>query len=173
MKLFISFLIGILCYGSAISQHTPLNELVKIKLPGGSEKLSYKQLQSFLIDKKGFNQNRDWTPKGDVYKINSMILQLNGAGITRSEKLEDTKKGFDEMGFNSINYTSEIKSINNYKVLIMHLEGRDYASYSFFSVNNSNTKVLNGRLDYDKFDTATRDIAINTLSKLLKKMKFK
>jgi len=68
---------------------------------------------------------------------------------------------------------SEIKSINNYEVLIMHHEARDYASYSFFSVNNLNTKVLNGKLEYDKSDTTNRNIAANTLNRLLKNMKFK
>jgi len=90
-------IIGIFCCLNSKAQHTPLNQLVKLKFPKGIEKLSQEQLQSFLIDKKGFNQSRDWTPKGDTYKINTMVLQLNGAAISRSEKLEDTKIAFDEM----------------------------------------------------------------------------
>lgn len=178
MKKINLILIGIIFFLNLFAQHTPLYDIVNISLPKESQKFTNDQLQTFVAGRSQYSQSVDRRKsKGDFYKINTMILQLNGAKISTPNSLEDTKKSFDEManfgGNLSTNYTSEIKNINNYNVLIIHHEGQNYASYNFYSVSMSNTCILNGKLEYDKTDKSNRVKAAKTLEEILKNMTFK
>lgn len=170
---------GTMFFLNSFAQHTPLNDLVNISLPKSAEKLTNEQLHSFISGKTQYFQKTDRRKsKGDFYKINDMIIQLNGDHVnTAKNYLENTKKGFDEMahmgGNLSTNYTSEIKSLNNYKILIIHQEAQNWAYYNFSSINDSNSSILKGRIEYDKTDKSNRNKAAKMLDQILKSMTFK
>jgi hypothetical protein len=88
--------------------------------------------------------------------------------------LDQLKANFDRMAAASPDgYSSEIRTINNYKVLIMHQAREDYASYSFYSIDSSNTRALNGSIEYNKYETEAKARAEQLLNELLNKLKFK
>lgn len=175
IKLIVIGLLSCLC---SFAQ-TSINDIVNIGLPKGAEKLTNEQLKTFVTGKKQYFQEIDRTKsKGDFYLINNMIIQLNGDKVPLPEKnLEELKNAMDALaninGHPLTNYTSEIKNINNFKVLIIHHQSQDYASYTFYCVNNLNTAVLNGGLEYDKNDKSNKDKAAKTLDQILKSMTFK
>lgn len=180
MKKINILLIGTIFFLNAFAQHAALNDLVNIRLPKGSEKITQSQLQTFVTGKTAYSQRLKggMNSNSDFYKINDMIIELNGAhGKAPKDYLEKLKKGLDGMarldGNFATNYTSEIKNINNYRVLIIHDGGQNYASYSFYTLNSKNTSALNGGIDYDKTDKSNRDKAAKTLDEMLRGMTFK
>jgi hypothetical protein len=160
-----------------IAQQTSLNNIVTIKLPEGAERLSKEQLIIFIKNKQAYSQDRK-NINGEIFKLNTMILQLIPLkGSVSKERLENLKYGLDRLaqmdGMIVSNYTSEIKVINNYRVLVIHDEGENWALYNFYSINNSGTCSVNGRLEYDKSDKTNREKAENILNTMLKTMHFK
>jgi hypothetical protein len=109
---------------------------------------------------------------GESYKIDSMTLKLYVA-LWNSQKnyLEDAKKGLKEF-FRQMNCSkcvSEIRNVNNYKVLIINIDSKNSGYYLFFSVNKKNTAVLNGSLCY----TSNKTKASETLNEILDNIAFK
>lgn len=179
MKKIKLFIMGTLLCLYSVAQ-IPLSELVEIKLPKEAEKLKDQQLESLVKSKKEYSKKlKTKSEKISTYKINTMLLQLNGAsGPVPADYLENLKNNLTDLsrgidGRLSPSFNLEIKSINNYKVLINHMESHNSASYKFFLINNSNTALLNGILDYDKSDKPNKDKANKTLDDLLKSIKFK
>lgn len=178
MKKINLIILALLISVALVAQQTSLTNIVTIKLPEGAEPLSKEQLITFVKGKQAYSQEDRKNIKGELYKINTMILELNPhQGNVSKDRLEKLKSGLDALarldGMIFSNYTSEIKTINNYRVLVIHDEGQNWAYYSFFSINNSGTCSLNGRLEYDKSIRSNREKAENTLHAMLKTIHFK
>ena len=178
MKKLNLMIIGLISCFCSIAQQKLVNDIVNINLPKGAEKITNDQLQNFMKGKTGYFQKYRIKSKGDIYRLKGMIIQLNAFHKSPSQTLEDTKKSIDWMTHmdgqkTPSDYTSEIKNINNYKVLITHYAAQDYASFHFYSVNNTNTAILNGSLEYDKTDKNNKDKAEKALEQMLKSMTFK
>jgi hypothetical protein len=174
MKAFKLFLLGLVISLSAFSQK-PISDYVDIRLPGLAQKITKEELQVYVKGKKQYFQKIDrLKTTGDIYRINSSILQLNAGSLKAPKDLDQLKASFDRMATASPEgYSSEIRAINNYKVLIMHQAREDYASYSFYSIDSSSTRALNGSIEYNKYETDAKAKAEQLLNDLLNRMKFK
>ena len=165
---------------ASMGQQRILSDVVNITLPKNSEKLTKEKLKSTDQPSAHINPRRvpviDKNGKGDYFKVNGILMQLN-AGYANNSKdyLEDTQAVFKEMaglsGSLPPNYHSQIKNINNFKVLIIYKdESENVGSYSFFSVNNSKTSALNGIMEFNK---SQKDKATAILDEMLKSVTFK
>lgn len=185
----------ILLIGSLISCfcsfcQTPVDSIVNFTLPKGTEKLTENQFQSFRKSHVTSFKSDQVKLNGEYYKINDLLVHLNGGYFNAPKnRLEYLKRDLDGQIKRMLyqtpktnnpwlpDYTSEIKSINNYKVLIIHQDWGNSASYDFYTVNNSNTAVLNGSIDYYYNDKLSKESnkskAAQTLDQMLKGMTFK
>lgn len=97
-------------------------------------------------------------------------LWATNTSIVKNNELEEEKKFNDYInaqGTGTTNYSSEIKIINNAKVLIVYEErSSDYSSY-YISAINSNSKKASVRIDYKLNDkAAAQEIADTILANL-------
>lgn len=156
------------------AQELTVDKVVSIQLPPGSKKVPKAEIKTVIISKSTSKTpiNRQ-TAKGEFYKIDNALMQLSVAkGTFKSSRLEDLKKSLEEMAKGTENFTSEIKSINNYKVLIIchELKNSDLGYYSFYTLSNNRNAVLNGMIEYKKSEKAKTSTLLN---QFLEKMKFK
>ena len=71
-----------------------------------------------------------------------------------STHLEDIKKGQDFQMFrleaiNDLNYKSEIKNVNNNKVLILYTHNGNIGDYLFMVLKNDNKKIFSGNVVFN------------------------
>jgi hypothetical protein len=178
MKKINLLIIGFLSCISLMGQRNQISNIVDLHLPQSAIKLSGKDL-------KKLKDNNDKHPAigrldtlNEYYKINSFTLGLHGGQVKTSKYyLEETKKGYDNLfkigDHPCTNCTTEIKKINNYSVLLIHQESKDFAYYAFFSVDNERGAAVNGILDYNKSIAGNKNKALKTINELLNSMKFK
>ena len=161
---------------SAMGQQTPLSDIVNITLPKGAEKLTKEKLRATTIS-DAINSGIDTKKgKGDFYKINSILMQLNGGYVpVKIDYLEQLQGGLEAMyslrGDLPPDYKSEIKAINNYKVLVVQYDAREnFSCYRFSSVSNTLSSGLNGVIEFKTFKKS-KETAV--LDEMLKSIKFK
>ena len=161
---------------SAIGQQTPLSDIVNITLPKGAEKLTKEKLRATTIS-DAINSGIDTKKgKGDFYKTNSILMQLNGGYVpVKIDYLEQLQGGLEAMyslsGDLPPDYKSEIKAINNYRVLVVQYDAREnFSYYRFFSVSNTLSSGLNGVIE---FKTSEKSKATAILNEMLKSIKYK
>ena len=153
-----------------MGQRNEIGNIVDLRLPEKAVKLSSKDLKTFADnnDKRRAIGNQKLDTLKEYYKINSFILGLLGRQVKISKDyLEDTKKGFENL-FSigdqpCTNCTTEIKKVNNYRVLIIHQELKEFAYYAFFSVDDEKSAAVNGILDYDKSIAGNKSTALKTI----------
>lgn len=150
----------IMCCLTALGQQTPFNDLVSLNLPKGAEKITKTNSQD------------------NFYNVNGIHLQLySGYANIRKDYLEDTEKGMKGM-FLDLNrnippeYKSQIKVINNYKVLVIYYEKGEHivSTYTFFCVSSTDTSFFNGIMEFNKSE---KDKATTVLDEMLKSLRFK
>jgi hypothetical protein len=147
-----------------------LVEQQKPKLTTNSTKQAYDVKEKYL---KFYSNN----PKADTYKGNGVIKFLSVYGTktaTQPDYLENRKKGMDAIATmdgakKPSGYSTVIKKINNYSVLIIRTERDDYIKFTVFSVNDKHTSVLNSMIIIMKTD---RTKAEKTVNELLMGIKF-
>ena len=160
---------------SAMGQQTPLSDIVNITLPKGAEKLTKEKLRVTTIS-DAINSGIDTKKgKGDFYKINSILMQLNGGYVpVKIDYIEQLQGGLKAMSSLSgdlpPNYKSEIKAINNYRVLVVQYDSESLHVYRFFAANNTHTNALNGIME---FNISEKDKETANLDEMLKSIKFK
>ena len=159
----------------AMGQQTPLSDIVNITLPKGAEKLTKEKLRATTIS-DAINSGIDTKKgKGDFYKTNSILMQLNGGYVpVKIDYIEQLQGGLKAMSSLSgdlpPNYKSEIKAINNYRVLVVQYDSESLHVYRFFAVNNTHTNALNGIME---FNISEKDKETAILDEMLKSIKFK
>lgn len=167
----ISLLIISAIFGfKAVAQDIFVKSIVDIKFQKGTEKLMSSTVQAMTKRGSKLNVNES---KGEFYNIDNFILRLIPAQIKVPKGyLEDLKKETQDMFQLSPpqNYRSTIKSINNYKVLIIQYDRDSISYYTFYSVSNDNIKALNGIVE---FKPSEKHEITNKLENLLKTMRFK
>lgn len=94
---------------------------------------------------------------GEFYTAGDMVIHLNGViGASTNDHLEKLKQGLDEIfkrDKSATNYTSTIKSINNYNVLLLNYDvEKGKSHYDFYCTSNSHDKALSGSIEYSNFD---------------------
>jgi hypothetical protein len=155
---------------TAFAQDIPVNSIVEIKFPKGTEKLTVSKAESMLIRNRKMNINES---KGEFYNIGNIALRLIPDLFKTSEGyLEGRQKDIYNLLQLSPpkDYTSIIKSINNYKVLIVKYDLGSISYYTFYSISNDNTRVLNGIAEFkpsEKYEISEK------MDDLLKNMRFK
>ena len=160
---------------SAMGQQTPLSDIVNITLPKGAEKLTKEKLRATTIS-DAINSGIDTKKgKGDFYKTNSILMQLNGGYVpVKIDYLEQLQGGLEAMyslsGDLPPDYKSEIKAINNYRVFVVQYDSESSHVYRFFAVNNTHTNALNGIME---FYISKKDKETAILDEMLKSIKFK
>ena len=165
---------------ASMGQQTILSDVINITLPKNAEKLTKEKLK--LTDQPSAHISYKRIPvidkngKGEYYNVNGIFMRLNvGYGNTLQDYLEDTQAVFKDMaglsGSLPPNYHSQIKNINNFKVLIIYKdESENVGSYSFFSVNNPKTSAFNGIMEFNK---PQKNKATAILDEMLKSVTFK
>ncbi len=168
------------CY-KVKAQEKSFDHIVNLSLPKDIEKPDKQKLESFMQKHK--NSKIDLkTKKGNIYIIDNILIQFNaGSGVVEKNAygsnktlLEDTKRFYDDLNLQiqiQKNYSSEIKIINNYKVLITQYDNLEsYSYYLMNGVNNTNDKTFALRLEYKKEDKVK---AATIVDHILKNMRFK
>ena len=159
---------------SAMGQQTPLSDIVNITLPKGAEKITKEKFRSTVMSSAQRSAIDTKIGKGDFYKLNRGLMVLYSVqGITPKNYLEQTANGLKAMSSLSgdlpPNYKSEIKAINNYRVLVVQYDSESLHVYRFFAVNNTHTNALNGVIE---FKTSEKSKATAILNEMLKSIKF-
>lgn len=163
---------------SVLAQQNKIMEIADIPLPSKAKKISNEALRTMVDNNKKNPESLKviFDPKGEYYQIDSFTLALYGEQVNiKTNYLEDSKRGF-EGSFKKTNCftcTTEIKAINNYKVLIVFLDTRDRGYFYFYTIKNDNSASINGSISYDKSNANNKNEALKTINDLLKGMKFK
>lgn len=175
MKKISILIIGILYCFTAMSQQISMSDIVSIKLPKGIEKLTKEKFRSTVMSSAQRSAIDTKIGKGDFYKLNRGLMVLYSIqGITPKNYLEQAANGLKAMSSLSgdlpPNYKSEIKAINNYRVLVVQYDSESLHVYRFFAVNNTHTNSLNGIME---FNISEKDKETAILDEMLKSIKFK
>ncbi len=108
------------------------------------------------------------------YKMNTLLLCLNAARFEtpRADYLESFKSGFDSMVDTGKpdGYKSFIKTFNGTKFQIIDNEHKGKTTYSFYAINNENTSVFTGIIDFTSSD---RVKTVQLLEKMFNSVHFK
>lgn len=155
-----------------------MSDFVRIDFPARTIKLSKEELKRIMEKSKNVSSmlHQPIDTSRQYYSIDSILLSLHGELWQAPDNyLKDQQKSFKALstvdGMNC-DCTSEIKSINNYSVLITNIDSRDWGSYFFYSVNRNNSAVLNGSLFYFKSNT-DKAKALIVLEELLNNVAYK
>lgn len=155
---------------TAMAQEIPVKNIVAIKFQKGTEKVGSDKVQSMLKINNILDVNER---KGEFYTINNYLLRLVAAQIKVPQGyLQQLKKGTNDMFQLSPpeNYSSIIKAINNYNVLVIQYDRGNVSYYTFYSVSDDNAKALNGTIE---FKLSEKHEITEKLNELLKTMHFK
>ena len=161
-----------------MAQQNQISDLVQIDFPARTVKLSKEELRQ-TVDKwkrDSITLFRPIETNRDFYSIDSMLLSLHGERFQApknylKERLSVIKAVSTVDGMN-YDWTSEIKSYNNYSVFITNIDSKDWGSYFFHSVNRKGSAILNGHLFYLK-SNSDKDKALKVLEELLTNIVYK
>lgn len=181
MKKIIIIIVLAVCSYTIKAQEKSFDKIVSFSLPKDIEKTDKENLESF-INKRKNSQIDLKTNRGNLYKTGNILIQFN-AGSVKIEKnadgsnrklLQDQKRFYDDYATQistQKNYSSVIKAINNYTVLITNYDNvESYSYFLLYGVNNSNDKTFTIRLEYKKEDETK---ASKIVELFLKNMRFK
>jgi len=177
MKKICILIISLMTFLSVKSQQVPLSNIINFNPPNSIKKSTNENLKSIKSNSIGGRTMMDMTKlSGEFYTAGDMVIHLNGAvGVSTTNHLEKLKKGWDEIfkhDKSATNYTSTIKSINNYKVLILNydVENKGNSHYDFYCISNSHDKALSGSIEYSNSD---KEQAANLYKELSNSIEFK
>lgn len=164
-----------LCF-SAFGQNKPLNDVVEIKLPKEVRKLAKENWATLSKSSSKKSEIDIKFEAGDFYELEGIKIILNSAiGSTPANHLEESKRGGDALYHLDGSplppgYSSTIKALNNYKVLLTSYKRKDYSYIHLLCVDNAHTAALAGVFE---FEESNRAKAESELDKMLKSLKFK
>ena len=156
-KSLIIFLFAIVYANCLKAQQLPLRSVIELKLNSNYKKITKEYAKSAkLLKLKGSIIKADY---GETFEIQGMFVQLNGAiGEFKNDRLDEFKETLYEMDhlIKPEIYSSKIVPYNNYKVLIINseYESDEVGKYLIYCLSNDLTKVLSGRLEYQKGERA-------------------
>jgi hypothetical protein len=157
----------------AKAQETRVEKTISLSLPQGSEKPNDQVLSAYLKNRKNTQALKPDKFNGLTYKFGSIIFQINGdTGKFASNRLEQFKRNEDNLmsKIEGANYSSELKTINNNKVVIIKTQSKDYHYYRFMAINKDNNKVVFATMEYNEAD---EEKAKAILNHVLNKLRFK
>lgn len=170
--LIISIILIISTYTSSFSQQlATLNDVTQIELPQSFHKsaTSNRRLRTSLsklpnvIEKGSFYQ-------GDDVEINI----VTAFGQAKDNYLEDIQKGQADLhkalNYTPKNYTSTIRKINNFKVLLMSYDLGEVSHVSLLSLSTTGKSALNASFDCPLAAKAKMGAIVN---RILNSMQFK
>jgi len=169
MKKTIFLLTGILLSLNTFAQRIALNKAVGFDVPKNLNKITKEQALAHAAKKfKGDKMVLDF-----YTGIDDIIIEIKSFDTTFNFEpghAADLKKGQDALGRKALNYTSNLKIINNNTVVITNsiIKGTGYCY--FFCYNASNTRVVSGCLIYAEVD---KDKVTVILDPILNGIKFK
>jgi hypothetical protein len=159
---------------SAEAQQRLSNNILDITLPKGSEKISKQELRAIVGPKSRSPFNRERFI-GDHYKIGRTLIQINAVNAnTPKNQMDENKKGFDEIYSKDRPnyYKSTVRSINNFRVLVIQCEDKnaDIGYFIINLINNTNTSAASIGIEYKQGDG---EAATKAVEELLNNTKFK
>jgi hypothetical protein len=159
---------------SAEAQQRLSNNILDITLPKGSEKISKQELRAIVRPKNRSPLNRERLV-GDHYKISQTLIQIYAVNAnTPKNQIDENKKGFDEIYRNNRPnyYKSTVRSINNFRVLVIQCEDKnaDIGYFILNLINNANTSAASIGIEYKQSDG---EAAAKAVEELLNNTKFK
>lgn len=176
MKLFMTMILSLFIVSNLPAQEQPsLDELITMELPSSVKKSDFVSLKIKNVG-KAKSSGVSLNPKrGNLYETSTGVIQINAAkGKPEKDRLVNMEKGLKEMyGWGKQKYfTSEIKSINNFKVLLINYQhdGEDIGRVLFLTVNNNEDIVMSGVMEYEE---GSSEQALKDLNKFLKGLTFK
>lgn len=155
-------------------EQPPLDELITMKLPSSVRKSDFVSLKMKKVGKaksSGVSLNAH---RGNLFETSTGVIQINPAkGKPEKDRLVNMEKGLKEMyGWGKQKYfTTEIKSINNFNVLVINFQqyGEDIGRVLFLTVNNNEDIVMSGVMEYEE---GTSEQALKDLNEFLKGLTF-
>jgi hypothetical protein len=152
-------------------QEKSYNDIIYLGLPSYLSKPNNAEITDFIKNREELKI--DLPIKNTIYyTYGEIILKLSAFKRSiKSDFLNGQKEFFDYMnaqGTGTISYSSEIKNINNAKVLIVN-DNRpfSYCSYYIYAINSSNNKIATVIIDYKLSDKAeAQKIAESILANL-------
>ncbi|WP_242926421.1 hypothetical protein [Pontibacter vulgaris] len=175
-KIVILTIFGLLLYVNGFSQQqVTIHDIVTITLPDNAEKLTKEKLAALKPKNGETSPIVHEQSKGDSYKGENFLIQLNAAYTTPTPGfLEQQKREMDDLFSLSQPqvYSSSIKHFQNQSIVITNFEdaGRDKGYFLLRSYNKSGDSILVGTLEYDK---GNKETAEKILEEILKSIKFK
>jgi len=161
-----------------LAQQSPVDSVVQICFPEGAERLSTEQLRTAVETDKNWSPIQDvvLNSKGETYRIGSFLLKVYAEIVSVPEsQLEESKNNFAVFfrKFNCTTCTSEIKTVNNFRVVIIKQDSKDWGYYAFYSVNESHNSAFNGMLYYGRSEINNSVKAQKTIEELLENTRYK
>ena len=171
MKIITTITLVLICSIHAIAQQPTMITGISMSLPKGAEKLNKEQLTAFAADKKYDIPFIKLNPK-NIYRLDNILLAFYDFKGNYNDDLDQTKTGWDlryNRNGSNTNYSSILKNINNYHVLIKTDINKNSARYSFYAISKSHKFILNGIVECAKSDS---DRAIVLLNQILDNVRF-
>jgi len=170
MKKIIFLLIVVACSFSALGQQTAINAAVTIELPTNAKKVNGKDalthVRKIFKDTLALNSVKFDPQNKYFYTVDNILIELIGTDTTynlRKDKLLSIKKALDEYARGLKTHSSFIKRGNNNAAVITKDIFNNINYYSFFCVNDANTRVFSGVLKFRNEDQAEATTIFNNL----------
>lgn len=148
-------------------------EVMKLTLPKGTEKLVEQQLKS--LSHRGFNEKNVSDFHDHVYKKDGLLIYY--LNLSTSPKLKKSLESYQRMMVSLLGQlkstvvdSSKIITVNNVRFLIIESHEKDNMTIQFTSDYDKNCGFINGFIEYKKPDEVE---AGQYLKELLRSMHFK
>lgn len=160
-KLNLIICLFISCSYLSVAQTTYSISSIKFILPQEAVKINTSNLDLNKRKDKIVNDHEN------IYNISNIFLGISATekGNMSNTHLEDFKKGQDFLMkrlelLNSLNYQSEIKTINNNKILILYSFYNNIGDYFFMVLKNDNSEIFSGRIAFENQSNYTEATGI-------------
>ncbi|MES2809898.1 MAG: hypothetical protein V4619_14805 [Bacteroidota bacterium] len=157
---------------NAKAQTTDIFKIADIKLPTDAKPVSRSKIYS--SDKESqYSIISSSYDRLNIYEVGNTLMQINAAqGNYDYDILKFNQSQLADYKPISTLFNSNVRTINNAQVLCVQTEIADSArgKYIFVAVNSSNSKIINGVIEYDKTD---RDKAAKILERVLHSIRMK
>jgi len=155
----------------AIGQQIKLNDGVCITLPGGTQKITKEQaLYHITNDLNGDKWDLYNVSDENLYKIGNMLIFFSSFNTTfkfNESHLSDLKDQLDGLNKENKSYTSKIEKVNNNSIIIINYKKGRINIYRFYSINDNNTRSLNGTIKYNPNEQEEATTVLNNLLQVL------
>jgi len=173
MKKIIFLYALLVCCFIARGQETQTEKNIVLNLPQGNEKPAKQAILSYLKTRKNTQIINPETPNVLTYRFGDILFQINAdSGMIPKDRLEKFKMVRDNFSTQvpGQKYSSELKTLKNYRAVLIKTQTEDFCYYRFMAVNNANNKIVFATMEYNKTEEAK---AKSILEHILNHLKFK